>query len=68
MKVVTIRYYEETGIMPVTPVLKEITRLCQEHVDRLRFVRRCRDLGFSMEQIRDLLQLCSAEKASSLAP
>jgi DNA-binding transcriptional MerR regulator len=33
----------------------------QHHLQRLRFVRRCRELGFSVEQIRELIQLSTAE-------
>jgi DNA-binding transcriptional MerR regulator len=67
IKVVTIRYYEQVGILPaVTRTPGNYRRYGAEHVRRLRFVRRCRDLGFSLDQVRDLLRL-SAENGPSCA-
>lgn len=59
-KVVTIRYYEKIGLMPA-PARSDSNYRHYEagHLDRLRFIRRCRDLGFSLDQIRDLLDLSS---------
>ncbi|MGC1782456.1 MAG: helix-turn-helix domain-containing protein [Acidobacteriaceae bacterium] len=62
VKVVTIRYYEQAGLLPVCERTAGNYRVyAQEHLERLYFVRRCRDLGFSLEQIRDLLLLSAAE-------
>jgi DNA-binding transcriptional MerR regulator len=61
-KIVTIRYYEQIGLLPACKRTSGNYRIySQEHLERLRFVRRCRDLGFSLEQIRNLLQMSSAE-------
>jgi DNA-binding transcriptional MerR regulator len=58
VKVVTIRYYEQAGLMPVCRRTTGNYRVyAREHLERLRFVRRCRDLGFSLEQIKDMLLL-----------
>jgi DNA-binding transcriptional MerR regulator len=62
VKIVTIRYYEQAGLMPVCERTTGNYRVyVQEHLERLKFVRRCRDLGFSLEQIKDMLLLSAAE-------
>ncbi len=54
----TVRYYEETGLMPHPPRTEGgQRRYSAEHVDRLLFIRHARDLGFEVEDIRSLLGL-----------
>ena len=58
VKIETIRYYEKSGIMPDPPRSAGGFRLYrQEQLNRLRFIRRCRQLGFSMTDIEGLLGL-----------
>lgn len=53
----TIRYYERIGMIPKPPRTQGGHRLyAQEHLKRLVFIRRSRELGFSLEQIRELLR------------
>jgi DNA-binding transcriptional MerR regulator len=62
VKVVTIRYYEQAGLLPVCERTTGNYRVyAQEHLEWLHFVRRCRDLGFSLEQIRNMLLLSTAD-------
>ena len=59
-KVVTIRYYESIGLMPVPArTTGNYRRYGRNARERLGFIRRCRDLGFTLDQVRDLLQLSS---------
>lgn len=54
----TIRYYEKIGMMPEPPRTASGYRVYDEtHVARLRFILRGRELGFSIEELRGLLQL-----------
>jgi Cu(I)-responsive transcriptional regulator len=61
-KVVTIRYYEQIGLLSAPGRSEGNYRVYNyEHLRRLRFIRRCRSLGFTLDQIRDLLHLSSQE-------
>jgi DNA-binding transcriptional MerR regulator len=54
----TIRYYEEIGLLPHAPRTDGGRRhYGDEAVRRLTFIRRCRDFGFSIEQVRELVDL-----------
>jgi MerR family transcriptional regulator, copper efflux regulator len=54
----TIRYYEEIGLLPAGPRTEAGRRLYgAPAVKRLTFIRRCRDFGFSIEQVRELMGL-----------
>jgi DNA-binding transcriptional MerR regulator len=58
VKVPTIRYYEEIGLLPAAPRTESNRRLYgEEAVRRLRFIRHARELGFEVEAIRQLLAL-----------
>ncbi len=57
-KIETIRYYERIGLMPVPPRTAGGHRSYgNDHERRLKFIRRCRELGFSIDEIRVLLGL-----------
>jgi len=57
-KIETIRYYEKIGIFPEPPRTEGGHRTYNEnHLKRLVFIRRGRELGFSLEDIRALLKL-----------
>jgi DNA-binding transcriptional MerR regulator len=65
VKVVTIRYYERIGILSAPARSAGNYRIySEEHARTVRFVRRCRDLGFALDEIRDLLRLSSEEAPS----
>jgi len=59
----TIRYYERIGLMPRTARSDGGHRLYgEEHVKRLGFIRRSRELGFTLDQIRTLLRLVDGRR------
>lgn len=60
VKAVTIRYYEKMGLLP-SPLRTagNYRSYGPAHLARLRFIRRCRDLGFSIKESRTLLELAS---------
>lgn len=69
----TVRYYERIGLVPSPPRTEGGHRLYGEaHVKKLIFVRRARELGFTLKEIRALLRLAderppSCARARSLA-
>jgi Cu(I)-responsive transcriptional regulator len=64
-KAETIRYYEQIGILPAPPrTVGNYRDYSAGHLSRLSFTRRARDLGFSIEQIRELLDLADQKEQS----
>jgi DNA-binding transcriptional MerR regulator len=63
----TIRYYEEIGL--VRPADRQPVgqrAYGGEDVKRLTFIRRCRDFGFSIEQVRLLVSLVQDRERSCM--
>ncbi|MEE4152823.1 MAG: helix-turn-helix domain-containing protein [Erythrobacter sp.] len=57
-KAETIRYYEREGVLPLADRTQGNYRdYSPEHLATLGFIRRARELGFSMAQVRELLDL-----------
>jgi len=58
VKVPTIRYYEQVGLMPAPPRTEgKQRRYGEAEVARLNFIRHARELGFEVEAIRELLAM-----------
>lgn len=54
----TIRYYEKIGMLPEPPRTASGYRVYgEDHVARLRFILRGRELGFTLDELRGLLGL-----------
>ena len=68
VKVPTIRYYEQIGLLPEPDRSAGNQRLYgQSALDRLAFIRHARELGFPLDAIRDLLSLSDRPDQSCAA-
>lgn len=64
-KVETIRYYESIGLLAQPARTKSNYRAYSaHHLARLSFIRRARALGFSIDQVRELLKLADQKNIS----
>ena len=61
----TIRYYERIGLLSKPPRTEGGHRLYnKEQIKRLVFIRRSRELGFSLDEIRTLFRLVDGERST----
>lgn len=73
VKVTTIRFYEQIGLLPEPSRTQSDRRVYDEaSVRRLAFIKHARQLGFSVDAIRDLLDLAdhperACEAANTIA-
>lgn len=59
----TIRYYEKIGLLPAPPRTAGGHRIYgSDHAKRLGFIRRSRELGFALDEIRALLGLADGSE------
>ena len=64
-KVETVRYYERIGLLAAPARTSGNYRAYGlHHLNRLSFIRRSRDLGFSLDQVRALLDLADQRDRS----
>lgn len=65
VKVPTIRYYEQIGLLPEAPRTEGNRRLYDKaEVNRLNFIRHSRELGFEIDDIRELLTMAAQPQSS----
>ena len=65
VRVDTVRYYERRGVLPFADRRKSGYRTFQpQAVERIVFVKELQTLGFSLDEIVELLQLVDADSAS----
>lgn len=63
----TIRYYESIGLLPSPDRRGGGQRAYgEEDVRRLTFIRRCRDFGFGIDQVRALVELVQDRRRSCI--
>ena len=61
----TIRFYEEIGLLPLACRQEGgQRRYSEKDVSRLQLIRRCRDFGFSVEQVRKLMEIYDSPDSS----
>jgi Cd(II)/Pb(II)-responsive transcriptional regulator len=57
----TIRFYEREGLLPAPPRSQGNYRVYGPmHLERLSFIRHCRSLDMTLDEIRTLLDFCDA--------
>jgi Hg(II)-responsive transcriptional regulator len=53
----TIRYYQRRDLLPVPKVASGFRTYPEALVERIRFIKRAQELGFTLDEIATLLQL-----------
>ena len=62
----TIRYYQARTLLPVPPSTGAFRSYPPSLVDRIRFIKRAQELGFSLEEVAELLHLEEGDDRGSI--
>lgn len=57
----TVRFYQRRGLLETPTRESAIRRYGAEHLRRLRFIKQAQAAGFTLEQIKELLELDATE-------
>lgn len=57
----TIRYYDQTGLLPAARTLGGFREYTESDVERLLMIRTLKPLGFSLEEMGDVLELLDSD-------
>ena len=65
VRIDTVRYYERSGLLaPKTRLASGYRRYGEVELSRLRFIRRAQALGFTLNEVRELLALSQRRDVS----
>lgn len=53
----TVRYYQRRHLLPVPHTAGSVRRYPAAMIERIRFIKRSQNLGFTLDEIRDLMRL-----------
>jgi len=62
----TVRYYQQRALLPTPAAVGAFRQYAAGLADRIRFIKRAQELGFSLDEIKELLQLQDGVKRSSI--
>ncbi|MEX0745486.1 MAG: MerR family DNA-binding protein [Phycisphaeraceae bacterium] len=60
----TLRFYERRGLLPEPPRRGSYRAYPPEAVERVRFIKRAQELGFTLSEIKQLLELGTDEQTT----
>jgi len=61
----TVRYYEKRGLIPKPDRRSSGYRIfTRRHIDQIKFIKRAQELGFTLSEIKELLELRMDENSS----
>ena len=61
----TVRYYEKRELIPKPDRRRSGYRIfTQRHIDQIRFIKRAQELGFTLSEIKELLELRMDEETT----
>lgn len=61
----TIRFYQRRGLLPTPDGREGVRRYDEENLRRLKFIRQAQTAGFTLEEIKQLLDLDAGEDRES---